>query len=96
MSQNKTSIEILEEQKKRLGQMAERRTRAQVRLENEKRALEEARTESLRLFGTADIEQLRQLFRTTQQENDRKVVDFVFAVDSTDQKLTDIERQVDL
>lgn len=96
MSQNKTSIEILEEQKKRLGQMAERRTRAQVRLENEKRALEEARAESLRLFGTADIEQLRQLFRTTQEENDRKVVEFVFAVDSTDQKLTDIERQVDL
>lgn len=96
MSQTKNSVEILEEQRKRLGQMAERRTRAQVRLENEKRALEEARAEAVRLLGTDDVEKLRQLYRTTQDDNDRKVIEFVMALDAADQRLADIERQVDL
>lgn len=96
MSQNKTSTEILDEQKKRLGQMVERRTRAQVRLENEKRALEEARSEAIRLLGTDDIERLRQLYRTTQDENERKVVQFLMDLDEADRKLTDIERQVEV
>lgn len=96
MSQNKTSIEVLEEQKRRLAALAERRTRAQVRLENERRALEEARAEAQRLFKTDDLEALRALFRTSQDENDRKVVEFVMALDAVDQKLADIERQIDL
>ena len=96
MSQNKTSIEVLEEQKRRLAALAERRTRAQVRLENERRALEEARAEAQRLFKTDDLEALRALFRTSQDENDRKVVEFVMSLDAVDQKLADIERQIDL
>jgi RNA processing factor Prp31 len=96
MSQTKTSIEILGEQQKRLAQLSERRTRAQVRLENEKRALEEARAEAKRLFGTDDVEALRKLFRTSQDDNDRKVVEFVMALDDVEQKLGDIERQVGL
>lgn len=96
MSQTQSAIEILDEQRKRLGQLAERRTRAQVRLENEKRALEEARAEAKRLFGTDDVEALRKLYRTSQDENDRKVVEFVMALDGVEQKLGDIERQVGL
>jgi hypothetical protein len=76
--------------------LAERRTRAQVRLENEKRALEEARAEAKRLFGTDDVDELRKLFRASQEDNDRKVVEFVLALDSVDEKLGDIERQVEL
>lgn len=96
MSQTKSSTQILEESGKRLSALAERRTRAQVRLENEKRALEEARTEAKRLFGTDDVEELRKLFRVSQEDNDRKVVEFVLALDDVDQKLGDIERQVEL
>jgi hypothetical protein len=96
MSQTKSSTQILEESAKRLAVLAERRTRAQVRLENEKRALEEARAEAKRLFGTDDVEELRKLFRASQEDNDRKVVEFVLALDDVDQKLGDIERQVEL
>jgi len=96
MSQIKSSTQILEESAKRLAALAERRTRAQVRLENEKRALEEARAEAKRLFGTDDVEELRKLFRASQEDNDRKVVEFVLALDDVDQKLGDIERQVEL
>lgn len=96
MSQTKSSTQILEESAKRLAALAERRTRAQVRLENEKRALEEARAEAKRLFGTDDVEELRKLFRASQEDNDRKVVEFVLALNSVDEKLGDIERQVEL
>jgi hypothetical protein len=96
MSQTKSSTQILEESAKRLAALSERRTRAQVRLENEKRALEEARAEAKRLFGTDDVEELRKLFRASQEDNDRKVVEFVLALDDVDQKLGDIERQVEL
>lgn len=96
MAQTKSSTQILEESGKRLAALAERRTRAQVRLETEKRALEEARAEAKRLFGTDDVEELRKLFRASQEDNDRKVVEFVLALDDVDQKLGDIERQVEL
>ena len=96
MAQTKSSAQVLEESARRLAALAERRTRAQVKLENEKRALEEARAEAKRLFGTDDVEELRKLFRASKEDNDRKVVDFVFALDSVDEKLGDIERQVEL
>lgn len=96
MAQNKNSIEILEEQKKRLAALQERRTRAEVRLETERKALEEARAEALRLFGTNDLDALRNLYRERQDDNDRKVVEFMLALDTVEQKLSDIERQVSI
>lgn len=96
MAETKTPVEILDEQKKRLGVLQDRRTRAQVRLETERKALEEARAEAVRLFGTNDLEKLRELYRTSQDENSRKVVEFVMVLDDVEQKLTDIERQINL
>lgn len=96
MTQNKSAVDVLNEQKTRLSALQERRTRAQVRLENERRALEEARAEAQRLFGTSDLDQLRELFRTSQGENDRKVMDFLMALDKVEQQLADIERQTNL
>lgn len=96
MAQNKNSIEILEEQKKRLAALQERRTRAEVRLETERKALEEARADALRLFGTNDLDALRNLYRERQDDNDRKVVEFMLALDTVEQKLSDIERQVSI
>jgi len=92
----KTSVQILDEQKKRLANLQERRTRLQVRLETERKALQDAQEEAQALFGTSDLDALRALYRERQADNDRKVVDFVMALDEIDQRLADIERQTQL
>lgn len=92
----KTSVQILDEQKKRLANLQERRTRLQVRLETERKALQDAQEEAQTLFGTSDLDALRALYRERQADNDRKVVDFVMALDEIDQRLADIERQTQL
>lgn len=92
----KTSVQILDEQKKRLAALQERRTRLQVRLETERKALQEAQEEAQALFGTSDLDALRALYRERQADNDRKVVDFVMALDDIDQRLGDIERQTQM
>ncbi len=92
----KTSVQILDEQKKRLATLQERRTRLQVRLETERKALEEAQAEALAQFGTSDLDALRALYRERQSDNDRKVMEFVMELDEIDQRLGDIERQTQL
>ncbi len=95
MTQTKKSpVEIFAEQKRRLAELNERRTRAQVTLEAEQRALAEAQAEAMRLFGTSDLDALRTMFRERTEENDRKVVEFVMALDDVERQLADIERQI--
>ncbi len=93
-TQQKTSVQILDDQKRRLASLQERRTRVQVRIETERRALQETQAEAQAQFGTSDLEALRQLYRDRQSDNDRKVVEFVMALDEIDQRLSDIERQI--
>ncbi len=90
----KSPVEIFAEQKRRLGELTERRTRAQVTLEAEQRALAEAQAEAVRLFGTSDLDALRTMYRERTEENDRKVVEFVMALDEVERLLADIERQI--
>lgn len=92
----KTSVQILEEQKKRITALQERRTRAQVRIETERKALQEAQAEAEALFKTSDLDALRALFREQQSENDRLVLELVMALDDLEQSLSDIERQINL
>jgi RNA processing factor Prp31 len=94
MTTEKTATALLEEQKRRHGALTERRTRAEGQLDAERRALDETRQEAIRLFGTADIEQLRALYAQQTQSNDQTVVEFVMALDEVDQGLTTIERQL--
>lgn len=96
MATTSASVDILNEQKKRLGGLQERRTRAQVRLETERKALEEAKAEAIRLFATDDIDALRKMYRERQDTNDRLVLEFVMTLDNVEQALTDLERQIDL
>lgn len=90
----KTSVQILDDQKKRLASLQERRTRIQVRVETERRTLTEAQQEAIALFDTADLDQLRKIYRERQELNDRVVVEFVMSLDDIEQKLGDIERQI--
>ncbi len=94
MSTQKSSVQILEEQKRRLANLQERRTRVQVRLETERNALQTAQQEAVALFGTADLDALRALYRERQSENDRRVMEFVMSLDDIEQRLADIERQI--
>ena len=90
----KTSVQILDDQKKRLASLQERRTRIQVRVETERRTLTEAQQEAIALFDTADLDQLRKIYRERQELNDRVVVEFVMSLDDIEQKLGDIESQI--
>lgn len=94
MSTQKSSVQILEEQKRRLTNLQERRTRVQVRLETERNALQTAQQEAVAMFGTADLDALRALYRERQSENDRRVMEFVMSLDDIEQRLADIERQI--
>lgn len=95
MSQDqKTPAAILDEQKTRLSRLAERRTRLQVSQENNQRQLAEAQAEAQKLFGTSDLDQLRELFRQGEATNGQAVVDFMMALDDVETRLHDIERQI--
>lgn len=89
----KTPVQQLEEQKTRLATLQERHTRVQVKLEAERQALQEAQAEALALFGTSDLEELRNLFRQRQVDNERQVADFIQALDDVERRLGDVERQ---
>lgn len=90
----KTTVQILDEQKRRVFTLQERRTRAQVKLENDRKALAEAKAEAEKLFKTSELTKLRELYSTVQGENDQKVMEFVMAVDEVEEKLGNIERQI--
>jgi hypothetical protein len=91
-----TPIQTLEAQNKRVASLQERRTRVQVRLETESTALAAARTEAIAQFGTADLAEIRKQFQDKSAENSRLVAEFTVALDSVDQQLSDIERQIKL
>lgn len=91
-----TAVQILEDQKRRLAGLQERKTRAEVKLETERAALAAASEEAMTLFGTSNLDDLRQIYKDRGAENDQKVMDFMMALDAVDQQLSDIERQVKL
>ena len=90
----KSTVELFDESKRRLTALRERHTRAQVRLETERQALAQAKQEAREKFGTDDLQALRDLFKTRSAENDQLVMDLVFLLDDAERKLGDLERQV--
>lgn len=94
MATQKTAVQELEEQKKRLTGLQDRRNRVSVRLDHERKVLHEAKTEAQSLFGTSDIDALRALYKKNQTDNDQVMTEFGFALDMVEQELTDIERQI--
>jgi hypothetical protein len=93
---NSSAVQLLDEQKKRVVALQERRTRVQVRIETERTALAAASAEAMALFGTSDLTALRQLYRDQIAENDRAVMEFMLEVDGVEQQIADIERQIKL
>lgn len=94
MANEKSPVAMLEEQKRRFNTLQERRTRALGQLDAERRALEEAQQEAIRLFGTADLEQLRALYASKTAANDQTVVEFILALDTVEEGLATVERQL--
>lgn len=91
---NKSAVQLLDEQKSRLTQLQERRTRVAVRIEAERQALKAAQEEAVALYGTADLDELRRQFKERQDQNERAVVDFIMNLDNAEKALADIERQI--
>lgn len=93
-SATKSTLQLFEEQRKRYQALQERHTRAQVRLEHERKALEDAKAEARSRFGTDDVDALRQKHKEMQEENDRLLMEFMMTLDDVEKKLQDLERQL--
>ncbi|MDO8416305.1 MAG: hypothetical protein Q7S87_08860 [Agitococcus sp.] len=94
MAIEKTNLELLTEQKGRHATLTARKTAAHIRLETDKQVALEAQAEAIRLFGTANLDELKAMYRKIEEENSLKVVEFIFSLDETERKLQDIERQI--
>lgn len=92
MSTAKNSVELFEQQKRRHAELQQRRAKAEATRDAERVTLQRAREEAKQLLGTDDVAELRRLYQEGEAENDRKVVELVFALDEADRKLGDIDR----
>lgn len=84
----------LERQSRRLAELTLRRTRVQVTLENARKELETLRAAAIAEFHTADLEELRALFRREHEANQQVIVEFTEQLDKVERVLGDIERQI--
>jgi ABC-type phosphate transport system auxiliary subunit len=97
MSDTKNNaIAMLKEQKERLERLRERRTRLAGELSAKRQQLADACAEAKREFGTDDLGELRKLFASRETANDELVMEFELRLDEAEQKLADIERQVNV
>jgi len=80
----KSAVEKLEDGKKQLHLLIERRTRIQVQLESAKTQLKEAQVEAELDYGTANLADLRELYKQREEQNNA-------AVDAFIQSLTELE-----
>lgn len=90
------AIALLKEQKERLERLRERRTRLAGELSAKRQQLADASAEAKREFGTDNLDDLRKLFASRETANDELVMEFVLQLDEAEQKLADIERQVNV
>ena len=89
-----STAQLLEEHKARHQTLTERRQRVQVELETAARQLEEAQSEAERDFGTRDLAELRNLYTEREQENERKVSQFIEDLNALEAALAEMERQL--
>jgi polyhydroxyalkanoate synthesis regulator protein len=94
LKSGKTPIQALEEQKKRHQALSERATRLRVEFETATRQLQEAQQEAAKEFGTQNLDELRALYRTREEDNERKVFEFTLALDELEKSLAEAERQL--
>lgn len=93
MADNKNAVAMLDESKKKLEVLTQRRTRIQVELETARRQFQEACDEAKKEFGTSDLGELRELYRTREAENNTKALDFAMAVEEAEAQLHEIEQK---
>jgi multidrug resistance efflux pump len=88
----KTVLQKLDEQTRRLRALHERRTRLEVYLENQTTALKEAEAQAMSEFGTADLDALREKYAKTQAENNRAVAELTAELDGAELALEELEK----
>lgn len=93
-SVNKSHIQRVEDGKKRLEDLNNRRTRALTLLERDRADAEEARSEAIKLYGVSDIASLRILRETMTAENERMTVAFENSLASIEAKQSEVDKQL--
>lgn len=91
-TQNKSAVEKLEEGKRRLVSLTDRRTRLQVELEAARRQLKEAQLEAELEFGTSDLNALRNLFKEREEQNNAAVEAFLESLSDLESALKKTEQ----
>ena len=91
----KTPVELVEEGKKRLAGLRERQHAVAVRLEATRQKLTDTRLEAEMEFGTADLGQLRELYKQREEANANAAAEFTMALDDIDAALRRTERALE-
>lgn len=89
-----TDVQLMEELLKQHATLQDKKTRVEVLLEAEKAKLSELQAEAVKLFGTSDINNLRELYRKKSQDNKTKIQEFKQGLEQAAQRLEDIQRQL--
>ena len=93
-TQGPSAAQRLEAAKDRYQKLLDRATRVKIELQAASNQLAEARTEAEVDFGTGDLEGLRARYAEIERENEQRVGEFLQALDSQEQSLSEVEAQL--
>lgn len=94
MAIQKTPTQLVEEGKKRLEDLTNRRTRAITILETERTRLEQAKAEAETIFGFSDLVQLRAERTARNIANEQKSEQFSASLDAAETQMAAVEQQL--
>jgi hypothetical protein len=90
---SKNAIPTFEAGKKKFEQLVQRRTRLQVELEASRKQFLEASREAEVEFGTSNVNELREQFKSKEATKLQDILEFVMGVDELEAELNDIEEK---
>lgn len=92
MANNKTPAELVAEGEKRLEALRSRERAISVRIESARSNLKDTQLEAEMEFGTANLAELRELFKKREEANALAAAEFIMALDDIDAALRRTEQ----
>lgn len=87
-------VEVVRINQKRLSELSNEKTRLQMKKEQNEEMLKKLKDEAMTLFGTSDLEQLRNLYTKYRTEDKEAALRFVESLDSAENIINSIKRDL--
>lgn len=87
-------VEVVRINQKRLSELSNEKTRLQMKKEQNEEMLKKLKDEAMTLFGTSDLEQLRNLYTKYRTEDKEAALRFVESLDSAENIINNIKRDL--